>query len=317
MAPRRWPLLPLEVVPVLIAVAILGYVAGHSSGEGAPSEGHTESGADVALGYPPGWRMARVAPGVPDLSIAGVIVIAPNGDAGRAGLLLGGLPAGELAPLPAPFVARLGRVPRPEIVNLVETQAYKYTRLSVPGYDERLTLFVIPNPGKHPMVFGCYASAGSTAQMRACERSVATVTTVGEPQAYQLTPEPKYASAVSSAVSTLDGLRTGRKRELRPDVTASSAQQLATELARGFATAAGALDRLQPPAAAGPVHAALIDALRRSRGGYLALAAASAERDAARYRAAQQEIVRAEADVDDALGSFALLGYSSTPRSDH
>jgi hypothetical protein len=312
--PRRRPVLPVEIVPVLIAVAILGYVAGHSTRSSHPSERQTERGADVALGYPAGWRMARIAPGIPELSVADVIVIAPKGNAEKAGLMLGGLPPGEVAPLPVRFVATLPRLPVPEIVNLVETQAYRYSRLSVPGYGRRLTLFVIPNPGGRPMMFGCYASAGHLAQMRACEQSVATVTTVGEPRAYQLTPEPRYATAIRAAVSTLDRLRAELKRELRPDVTVATAQQLATELEQGFAAAAAALDRLHPSIAAEPVHAALTDAVRRAHDGYLALAAAIGERNVKQYEAAQKRIGRAEADVDSALGSFVLLGYSSTPR---
>jgi hypothetical protein len=313
--PRRRPVLPLEVVPVLIAIAILGYVAGHSSGKSGSSERQTERGADVALGYPPGWRMADVAPGVPGLSIAGVIAIAPNGQAEHAGLMLGGLPSRELAPLPASFVAALQRLPVPEIVNLVETQAYKYTHLTVPGYGRRLTMFVIPNPGKQPMVFACYASPGYAAQMRACEQSVATVTTVGEPQAYQLTPEPRYARSISTAIARLDRRRGALKRELSPDVTGATAQRVATELAEGFATAARTLDRLRPSVAVEPVHAALTDAVRRSHDGYVALAAAIAERDVTQYQAAQRDVASAEADVDADLRSFVLLGYDSTPQS--
>lgn len=297
---------------MLIAVAILGYVAGHSSGKSGSPENQAQKGADVALGYPAGWRMAKIAPGIPQLSVADVIVIAPNGNAEKAGLMFGGLPSRELAPLPRRFVDTLSSLPAPQIVNLVETQAYKYSQLSVPGYDRRLTLFVIPNPGKHPMLFACYASPGSLAEMAECEQSVATVTAVGEPQAYELTPEPKYASAISATVSTLDGLRATLKRELTPDVSVATAQRLATELAEGFATATGALDRLHPSVVAEPVHAALTDASRRAHDGYVALATAIRDRDVKRYAVAQTAVAEAEADLDEALGSFVLLGYSAT-----
>lgn len=299
---------------MLIAVAILGYVAGHSSGKSGSPENQAQKGADVALGYPAGWRMAKTAPGIPRLAVANVIVIAPKGNAEQVGLMFGALASGELAPLPRRFVATLRRLPAPQIVNLVETQAYKYSQLSVPGYDRRLTLFVIPNPGKRPMLFACYASPGSLAEMRECEQSVATVTAVGEPQAYELTPEPKYASAISATVSTLDGLRAALKRELTPDVSVSTAQRLATELAEGFASATGSLDRLHPSVVAEPVHAALTDAARRAHDGYVALAAAIGQRDVARYEAAQKAVAGAEADLDSALGSFVLLGYSATPQ---
>jgi hypothetical protein len=310
--PRRRPALPVEVVPVLIAIAILGYVAGHSSGKGASRQGPAQKGADVALGYPAGWRMAETAPGIPQLSVANVVVLGPNGDARRAGLMLGSLPSGELAPLPKRFVATLHSVPTPQIVNLVETQAYRYSQLSVPGYDKRLTLFVIPNPGKRPKLFACYAAPGRSAEMRECEASLATASSFGQPQAYELAPEPRYARAIRATVSTLDALRAALKRELSPDVTASSARRLATELAEGFATAAAALDRLHPSVVAEPVHGALADAARRAHDGYVALATAIGERDVTRYRAAQKAVTRAEADVDAALGSFLLLGYSAT-----
>jgi hypothetical protein len=304
--------LPFEVVPVLIAVAIIGFVAGHSSGKSGSSENQSQKGTDAAIGYPAGWRMAKIAPGIPQLSVANVVVLAPNGNAERAGLMSGGLPSGEPAPLPRRFVATLHRPPTPQIVNLVETQAYKYSRLSIPGYRREVTLFVIPNPGARPKLFACYAPPGSLAEMRECEASVATVTAVGEPQAYDLAPDPSYAHAISATVSTLDARRAALKRELGPDVTVAAARRLAAALAEGFAKAAAALDRLHPPAVAGPVHAVLTDATRRAHDGYLALVAAVDERDVTHYEAAQKDISRAEADVDSALASFVLLGYGKT-----
>ena len=312
---RPSPVLPFGVVPVLIAVAILGYLVGHSGGKGGSSEDRATAGGNVALGYPRGWRMARVAPGIPQLSVADVVVIAPRGRAEHAGLMLGMLPAGGLAPLPKRFVATLARLPSPEIVNLVETQAYRYSRLALPGYGRTLTLSVIPNPGRRPTLLACYASPGHSSQMRECEQSVATVTTAGAPQALQLTPEPVYASAISSAISPLDRLRASLKRELRPDVTVASARRLATELGDGFAMATRALDRLYPPPPVEPAHAALTGAARRAHEGYVALAAAIGERNVTRYQAAQNAVEAAEAAVDSALGSFVLLGYGATPRA--
>lgn len=311
---RRRPVLPVEVVPVLIAVAILGYVAGHSSVGRHSTEGQPAKGPDVALGYPAGWRVARIAPGIPGLTIENLTVLAPHGNADRTGLMLGSFAAGELAPLPASFVATLPKLPVPEIVNLVETQAYEYAGLEVPGYGRQLTMFVIPNPGSMPMVLACYAPAGARAQMRTCEQSATSVTVVGEPQAYDLTPEPAYARAVSSAISTLDQVRTSLKRELRANITVQAAQRLATQLAEGFAQAARALGRLVPSAAAARVQAALADAIEQARSGYAELGRAVGERDAARYVTVRNEIARAESRVDSLLRTYVLLGYSATPQ---
>jgi hypothetical protein len=305
----------MEVVPVLIAVAILGYVAGHSSAGSGPPERQAAKGADVALGYPAGWSKLSRVPSIPGLPVSGASAIAREGAVADAGLVLGSLSPGEPAPLPASFVAKLGgRLPAPQIVNLVETQAYKFARLNVDGIEQRLTLFVIPNPGSRPMVFACYARPTLTKQLRACEQSVATVTVVGEPQAEALTPEPLYAGKISTTVATLDELRATLKQELHPDVTVAAARDLADRLADGFATAEGALGRLRPPAAAAAVHEALSDGVARAHAGYLALASAIGERDAVGYVAAQKQVAEAEKQVDAALRNFVLLGYSSTPQ---
>ncbi|HWG08888.1 MAG TPA: hypothetical protein VN672_07750 [Solirubrobacteraceae bacterium] len=302
-------MLPIEVVPVLIAVAILGYVVGHSGGKAGSSEHKPTAGAEAALGYPAGWRMATTAPGIPQLSIAKVIVVAPHGDAARAGLMIGGLPAGDPAPLPASFVATLPRPPLPQVVNLAETQAYKYSHLEVPGYGRELTLFVIPNPGGRAMVLACYAAAAGSTQLHTCEQSVATVTLVGQPQADQLTPEPRYAGRVSAAIAQLDRARASLK--VLHDASLAEAQRLASKLAAGYDAAAAALGTVQPPTAASSVHATLSEALARAHEGYVALAAAIGDRDRARYVAAQKRVESAEAAVDTALGGFALLGYGS------
>ncbi|HTA05140.1 MAG TPA: hypothetical protein VK774_02155 [Solirubrobacteraceae bacterium] len=313
---RRRRVLPLEVVPVLIAVAIIGFVAGHSSGGGGGSSAPpTAKGPEVALSYPQGWRASTHAPSIPDLTIADVTAIAPEGNAAIAGLLLGALPAGQLAPLPSAFLARLPQLPTPEIVNLLETQAYKYGALKVAGFAPALTLFVIPNPGRAPKVFACYATPAAAAAMAACEASIATVKVVGEPQPYQLTPEPKYAAKISTAIGTLDRLRVQLKGKLHPDVTVARAKRLASSLAGGFAAASDTLEQLQPAPAAQPVQGALADAVGRAHAGYVALGKAIGERDATGYLAAQKQVTRAEADVDSALGSFVLLGYDVAPAS--
>ncbi len=313
MAYRR-RVLPLEVVPVLIAVAIVGFVAGHSSGGGGGSSAPpTAKGPEVALSYPQGWRAGARAPSIPDLGITHVTAIAPSGDAAEAGLLLGALPAGQLAPLPSAFLARLPHLPAPEIVNLLETQAYKYGALKVSGFAPVLTLFVMPNPGGMPKVFACYATPAVAEAMAACEASIATVKVVGEPQPYQLTPEPKYAAKISAAIGVLDRLRSQLKGKLHPDVTVTRAKQLASSLASGFAAAAAALGQLQPAPAAEPVQDALSDAVERAHAGYIALGEAIGDRDASGYVAAQKRVTKAEADVDAALGSFVLLGYDVAP----
>ena len=260
--------------------------------------------------YPAGWSPAAHAAAVPGLSLSEQTLLVPKGDAVRAGLLVGTLARDEIGPLPAGFLAALPRLPSTQIVNLLEIQAYKYALTNVPGFPEQLTIFAIPNPSGDSTVLACYAPATEPAYMRSCEQTVAGITLVGQSQAYELTPEPGYASGISGAVSGLDRLRVALKRELRPQVSAARAREIATRLAGGFATAASSLATLQPSFATQRAQTALSDAILSTHDGYVALASAAARESASAYTAAQKRIAVAEASVNRALESFALLGYS-------
>jgi hypothetical protein len=307
---------PTAVIPVLVAVAVLGYVAGHSRSQGQSNEKlRTARSANVVVDYPAGWAPVAQAPAIPRLSIVRPIVLAPHGNAVRAALLVGSLPRGELSPLPGRFVSSLRQLPDTEVVNLLEIQAYKYAHVSIPGFDKTLTIFVIPNPGGDPTALACYGPSARSAEMQACEQTVATVTVVGQSQTYELTPEPNYARKISASVSSLDRLRAELRRELRPHVTAAAAQALANRIADGLSHAATSLSAIEPAFAAGQAQAALSASILRARDAYGALAAAAGEESASGYAAARRRIAQAESDVDWALENYALLGYNPTFRS--
>jgi hypothetical protein len=311
--PYRRPALPVLVIPVLLAVAVLGYLAGHTHSHSAAPQRppRAVTSGNVVLDYPAGWRAVSADARIPNLTLTRPSAIAPGGAVASAGLLVGTLPSGELAPLPRAFVAKLRRAPSTEIVNLLEVQAYRYARLSVPGFDKVLSLFVIPNRGGAPTALACYAPSASSAYMLACERSVAAATVTGQLQGYQLTPDPTYAAQISAAIAALDRVRVSLKHDLSPKVSAATAQQLARRLASGYSVASSALAVLEPSAEAAPVQAALAGAINKARAGYDALAAAAGEQDVSAYETAQRDIAAAETDVDQALESFALLGYGT------
>lgn len=305
--------MPVLVIPALLAIAVLGYLVGHKHSRASvplrPPRAVTTG--NVVLDYPTGWRAVAAGPRIPNLELAHPSSLAPDATTTSAGLLVGTLPSGELAPLPRKFVAALRRAPSTEIVNLLEVQAYRYARLSVPGFGKALSLFVIPDRGGAPTALACYAPTPSSAYMRACERSVAAVTVTGQLQGDQLTPDPTYAAKISAAIAALDRVRVSLKHELGPKVSAATAQRLARRLASGYAAASSALAVLEPSAEAAPVQAALAGAINKAHAGYDALAAAAGEQNVSAYEAAQGDISSAEADVDQALESFALLGYGT------
>jgi hypothetical protein len=302
----------------VVVVAVLGYVLGaHSKSTPAHdrSSSHGELrptfAASVLVESPSGWKPALPVPAVPGLTIIHPVAFAPLGNPAHAGLVTGQLQGGEPTPLPAAFVAQLAVLPETQVVSLSQTEAFRYSGVSLPGFLRSLTIFAIPNPGSNPTVLVCYADAAAAADMHTCEQIVASLRPVGQTGANDLTPDPAYASSVSSAIMTLDGLRLTLRQQMRLGATLPSVQRLATRLKDGFVAAVASLARLEAPVAAGQAHAALSRAVLGARDAYAALAAAAAARSLARYEAARARVYEAEAQVDSSLQSFALLGYHS------
>ena len=304
--------LSILAVVALVVVATAGYAIGHGRQAAAPVEPllRTASIANVQLDYPASWQQAASAPEIPHLSIAHPVVFAPDGDAANAGLVTGQLPDGEPSPLPRSFVASLHWFPDTEEVDLLNTQAYTYSRVIVPGFSPALTLYVIPDPGGDPTVLACYASAALAADMRTCAQIASTLTLVGQSQSYALTPEPTYAREVSSSLHTLDVERVAARRELSQTAAPSTVQRLATRLANGYANAVASLSAVEPSFVAGQAQTTLSGALVQARAAYTGLAAAAGAESSSGYAAALTQVSGAEANVNAALEDFALLGYA-------
>ena len=300
------------VIPVLVVVAIVGYLVGvhraPAPSTAAPAQRtRIASGSSVLLEYPAGWQPAASAPPIPGLSIAHPLLLAPGGNSDHAGLLSGQLPAGGSSPLPASFLALVRGIPGTEVVDLVNVQAYRYDRLS--GYDRTLDVYVIPAVGESPTALVCYASSGFSSYLRQCEQIVARVTLVGQ-TSYDLSPNATYAGQLGGLIGGLDRERLTLRREMRAQPSEVGA--LATALADRFASAAASLAALEPPLAASAAQAALASSLIGARDAYTALAAAAAGEGPLGYGGAEQQVDEAEAGVDAALESFALLGYNHT-----
>ncbi len=300
-----------SVVLLLAAAAIIGYLTGNSHSNGA-SNGlmRTLSTASVLVEYPSGWQRTAPGPEIPGLSVVNAVALAPRGNGAQAGLIVGKLPEGEASPLPRSFVARIGQLPDTEVVNLLEIQAYKYPKLTIPGFERKLAIYSIPNPPNGDgTVLACYASAAFSSYMRACQQIVATVTLVGESQHYELTPEPTYARELNSSLEVLNGQRVALRREMGSRTALATAQRAAARLAEAFASAGASVSALEPPLAAHRAQTTLSDSISRAHEAYAALAAAAGEESTARFPAARTQVYEAEASVNNALEGFALLGY--------
>jgi len=119
----------LVVVLLLVTVAILGYLIGGRSSSASPPETTREaSNAATSLTYAAasGWTPASGAPAIPDISIAQPLVVAPRGHATQTGLIVGQLLGSESSLLPAKLLKGLREIPATAVVDLSNTQAYRY-----------------------------------------------------------------------------------------------------------------------------------------------------------------------------------------------
>ena len=302
---------------VLVAVAVVGYKAGYRRAPVTSSAAHREkmqtaSGAGILLEYPADWHPSTVVPAIPGLPIARPLLLVPRGDSARAGLLSGQLPGGEPSPLPGRFLALLRGIPHTEVINLIDGQAYRYSRLSLPGYDRALDLYVILYAGKNPTALACYAAKASSGYLSQCEQIVAGLTPLGQSSTYDLTPDTAYAGRLGTLVEGLNRERLTLRGEMRIHATPAAVGRLAATLADRFTAAAGSLATLEPPPVVGPTQTVLASSILRARDTYKTLAAASTAENQASYDAALKQVSAAETGVDTALEGFALLGYSQT-----
>ncbi len=300
------------VVLALILVAAAGYLAGSRRSNGSavasdpPSVSRSLNHAGLLLEYPADWRQVT-QPSIPGLKLSRAVALAPaKGTEG--GLITGEIPAGEPGPLPTPLLARLRKPPHVEVVNLVSTQAYRYSELRLAGYSGSLDIYAIPATAGGDRAIACFGRTRLEAVVQECERVVSGVAITGPPTA-SLTPEPVYAKALAAVLSTLSAERL-RARVMMSHTTAPAVLAAsASGLAGRMSSAASSLGALQPPQAAAAAGAALAAALRKASRAYSALAAASRSEELSSYREARAAVAPAESKVDLALRELVLLGY--------
>jgi hypothetical protein len=294
----------------VLGIVIIGYVLGHSRSQGAPAEKMlTASAGNVLLTYPTTWRAATTTTDIQGLAITHPLVLAPGGDTRQAGLVAGALGGGEGAPLPGPVIALMPSLPETAVVDLLGSQAYRYTHVKLAGFDRDLTLYAIPNPSGEETVLACYASASQTAYIRACEHIVASLTVLGQAQTYDLTPNPSYARELSAQIATLEEQRSSLRAEMAAHATSAAARSAATRLASAYASAAASIAKLEPPSAAGAAQTTLVHSIQQAGGAYTTFATAAGEENVTRLNAARKQIDEAETGVQRGLEEFALLGY--------
>jgi hypothetical protein len=311
---RRRSLLSASLL--LLLVAVTGFLVGQRR---APTTVNSEatrevSGGAVVLEYPvrSDWRPATPV-SIAGLQITQPLALAPGGESQRAGLIVGNLAGDGRSLLPQAVLARLGSTPSTRIAHLDNMQAYRYSLPGAAGAGTAVTLYAIPDPLPSETVLACYAQASRAADLHTCERiaALARTTITLEAGENNLTPDTAYAHRVGAALTKIDALRASVRPRLQPQLTASSAAQLATALAEGIAKLGEPLGKAQPPRAAEWVQTQLVLAVGSMRHAYEALAGALEQRSAPAYALARRQVERAEGEVNRTLVNLALLGYGS------
>jgi hypothetical protein len=306
---------PLLVL-ALALVAVAGYLAGHHhasaapSAEDAPAVTRALSSSGLLLEYPTDWQRAVRGTSIPGLRLSRAVTLRPDGRE-AAGLLTGQLPPGQPGPLPASFLARLHGLPHVEVVDLVSTQAYRYSRFSLAGFTKTLDLYVVPAVGQGPRVMACFAPQRLTPANQQCERIVSGVALTGPPVT-PLAPEATYAHELSVVITSLEAQRARARKQMGSGDSAAIVGSAASTLAAQLSAAAASLGKLEPPQLAARAATTLSDALRASAAAYAALSASAEAESLTAYDSARAAVAGAESQVDAALANFALLGYGAT-----
>jgi hypothetical protein len=303
-----------RIHPLLLAalalVAVCGYLAGShrvtasAPSEAPPSSTRVSSNAGLLIEYPLGWRLAGSDP-VPGLTLESAVTLT-DGSAG--GLVSGRLAPGEPGPLPARFVATLSRVPRAEVVNLVSTQAFRYSELALPSFRGTLDLYVVPAEQGGGRVMACFAAQRLTEASQQCEKAVSSVTLTGAATP-SLTPDAAYASTLAAIVSGFKAERARARSEMADSDTVAAVAAAAGSLAAHATAASRAVSALEAPQVAAAADRALASALRATASAYSALDEAAATESVGAYDEDRSGIATAESALDRALETFTLLGY--------
>jgi len=278
----------LAVAGVAAAAALGAAAAGGEDPPPGPEPARSARTGDVRLSHPANWRVMRQAPQIAGVALAGPVALAAPGSdvqlvAGRAS---GGAPAGELVDVGGVIGRRSSGLreagsDRPAV-------AY-----SVPGRDGAAVAACVGPPGR----------ARAT-----CERVASTVRPRREGAAL-VAASPAYARALSGVVRRLDRVRVGGRRRLSRARTPAGQRRLTARLARDYATLAGVLARVQPPAPARASQRVALGQLRRASRGYRDMSRAARARSGRRWVAARAGVRSAEGRVQGALRELRRQGY--------
>ncbi|HUR86718.1 MAG TPA: protein kinase [Solirubrobacteraceae bacterium] len=304
-ASRAW-----LVVPVLLALAIGGYLVGRpgSSRDGAPDPAGVATAGAVELDVPAGWTR-RPAPELTGLAFGDGLAFGPAAPAAHG--LVAGMVADAVGAdlLPRALVQRIdGGAPDGQPVSLGEHEALRYAGLRLGG-DRSVTLYATPTAAGSATV-ACYAPAAAPSGpvVAACERAAASLR-LSDGELLPVGPVEAYGTGVRDALERRNRDRATQRAQLAAAGSRATQAAAAGRLASTADRAERAARGLTVSARDREAHDALVRALSAGGDGYRRMAAAARSGSRTRFARGAGAVRDAEAAERDALTVLGRLGY--------
>jgi serine/threonine protein kinase len=297
------PALLAAIAGLAVVAAVIGYLAGNSGGseEEAPPNTSSASAGSVELTFPDTWERVDSEPGVPGLKLEDPMALAPGGAEDRR--LLAGMAtdAGNPLLLPRAFTGLLEDEPRPEAVELGDTEAYRYADLEPRGFEGgSLTVYTVPTD-KGVATITCAGEGDAAEQfLQNCENAASTIDLL-DAESFALGPADDYVTELNGAMEKLQSARSTGLDNLRAARRPRGQAAAAASLAAPYATAAATLSQATVPPQSQQANAAIVRALERAQRGYAGMAAAARRNNPAGYRRAAGAARRGDAALQKAL----------------
>jgi serine/threonine protein kinase len=296
----------------LLALVVIGFLLGSSGGGDEESDsggGRAVTAGALEFSTPEDWRAASKPAEIPGLSFeGGATTLAPNAQAAEGTMSAGFTDATGPALLPAGMLESLSKPPEQnDPVKLGDLEAWRYRDLKPEGFDQSLTMYVVPTTEGVATV-SCAAPAGKAdAFLPDCEGAATSlVLTTGD--AYPLGPDEDYLEALDNTIGKLNSERSRQTQALRRARTGPGQARAARSLRDSYSAAAKSLGGLEISPAIVPANAALVKALRKTSAGYNTMAGGARANSRSRYNRGLRTVRAGERDVNAALKALGEGG---------
>jgi serine/threonine protein kinase len=290
---------------LVVALAVIGFLAGHSgSGDKQSDDAQRVAAGPLVVRPPSSWRPAGTAFALPGLRVQDETALAPGGSAAKGVFAVGMTNAKGATLLPPAFLKRMDKAPpRDDPVGLGDVDAYRYADLEVRGFGRRLTMYVAPTT-KGVATLACAAPETTAAGfMPDCESAAATLE-LASGDGYPLGADPRYSDKLNATIKKLNAARTRNTRALRNANKAGGQATAAQNLAGAYRTAARTLAVTDVNPELAVKNARVVRALREVAASYQQLATAARTLNEGGYRSASKRVTSAEQDLRRALASL-------------